>query len=156
MTFDINFLELGDEIPPVPQLPPNLEFVLWRRTGNLFFSAGHVPQWGTEFHYVGKVGSKLTVAEGSAAARLTTLNLMQSLRQTLGTLNAVIQVIDVFGMVNSAPGFTEQSNVINGCSKCLVEVFGNAGRHTRMAVGAAELPFGVAVEIKMIVEVSGS
>lgn len=156
MSFDSNFLELGDEIPPVPQLPPNLEFVLWRRTGNLFFSAGHVPQWGREFRYVGKVGSQFTVAEGSAAARLTTLNLMQSLRQTLGTLDMVKQVIDVFSMVNSAPGFTEQPSIINGCSKCLVEVFGDAGQHTRMAVGVQELPFGVAVEIKMIVEVSSN
>jgi enamine deaminase RidA (YjgF/YER057c/UK114 family) len=154
MSFDKKFLELGDEVPPVPQLPPNLEFVLWRRTGNLCFSAGHVPQWGREFRYVGKVGSEFTVAEGSAAARLTTLNLLQSLRQALGTLDAVIQVIDVMGLVNSAPGFTEQPNVINGCSKCLVEIFGNAGKHSRVAIGAAELPFGIAVEIKMVVEIA--
>jgi enamine deaminase RidA (YjgF/YER057c/UK114 family) len=154
MSFDKKFLELGDEIPPIPQLPPNLEFVLWRRYENLFFSAGHVPQWGTEFRYLGKVGSEFTVAQGSDAARLTTLNLLQSLRQSLGTLDTVIQVVDVLGMVNSAPGFTEQPNVINGCSKCLVQVFGESGRHTRMAVGAAELPFSVAVEIKMVVEIA--
>jgi enamine deaminase RidA (YjgF/YER057c/UK114 family) len=154
MSFDKKFLELGDEIPPMPQLPANLEFVLWRRSGNLCFSAGHVPQWGTEFRYVGKVGSEYTLAEGSAAARLTTLNLLQSLRQTLGTLDIVTQVIDVVGLVNSAPGFIQQPKVINGCSKCLVEIFGNAGKHSRMAVGAPELPFGVAVEIKMVVEVA--
>lgn len=152
MSFDKKFIELGDEIPPIPQLPSNLEFVQWRRAGNLIFSAGHGPQWGKEFRYIGKVGRELTVEDGTAAARLTTLNLLQSLRQAINTLDAVIQVVDVEGMVNSAPGFTEQPQVINGCSKCLFEIFGKAGQHSRMAIGAAELPFGIAVEIKMVVE----
>ncbi len=154
MGFDQKFLQLNEELPPLPQLPPNLEFVLWHRTGNLLFSSGHAPQWGREFRYTGKIDSQLTVTEGIAAARLTTLNLLQSLRQTLGKLDAVIQVVDVFGVVNSSPGFTQQSQVINGCSKCLVEVFSDAGRHSRMAIGVAELPFNIAVEIKMVVEVS--
>ena len=154
MVFDEKFLQLGDELPPLPQLPSNLEFVLWRKTGNLYFSAGHAPQWGSEFRYLGKVGKDLTVAEGFAAARLTTLNLLQSLRQSLGSLDKVIGVIDLFGVVNSASGFTQQSEVINGCSQCLVEIFGDAGRHSRMAIGVAELPFNIAVEIKLVVEVS--
>ena len=154
MVFDEKFLQLGDELPPLPQLPPNLEFVLWRKTGNLYFSAGHAPQWGSEFRYLGKVGRDLTVAEGVAAARLTTLNLLQSLRQTLGSLDKVIGVIDLFGVVNSASNFTQQSEVINGCSQCLVEIFSDAGRHSRMAIGVPELPFNIAVEIKLVVEVS--
>ncbi|MGK7939040.1 MAG: RidA family protein [Crocosphaera sp.] len=154
MVFDEKFLKLGDELPPLPQLPPNLDFVLWRKTGNLYFSAGHAPQWGTEFRYVGKVGKDLTLGEGVAAARLTTLNLLQSLRQSLGSLDKVIRVIDLFGVVNSASNFTQQSEVINGGSQCLVEIFGDLGKHSRMAMGVPELPFNIAVEIKLIVELS--
>ena len=157
MTFEETFLLLGDEIPPLVAAPPELPYLYWRRAGNLLFLSGHAPRWGrTDFRYTGKVGRDLTIEDGYAAARLTALNLLQSVRQALGGLNDVVQIVDVFGVVNSAPGFTEQSKVMNGFSDCMVEIFGEAGKHSRMAIGGAELPFNIAVEIKMVVEVGSA
>ena len=154
MTFAAKFLELGDAIPPLVLIPAESTYLYWRRSGNLLFLSGHAPRWGrTDFRYIGKVGKDLTVEEGYAAARLTALNLLQTVRQAIGSLNEVAQIVDVFGVVNSAAGFTEQSKVLNGFSDCMLEIFGEAGKHSRMAIGAAELPFNIAVEIKMVVEV---
>jgi enamine deaminase RidA (YjgF/YER057c/UK114 family) len=153
--FEEKFLALGDSIPPLVQIPSDSTYAYWRRSGNLLFLAGHAPRWGrTDFRYTGKIGSDLTVADGYAAARLTGLNLLQTTRDALGTLNNVVQIVDVFGVVNSAPGFTEQSKVLNGFSDLMVDIFGDAGKHSRMAIGGAELPFNIAVEIKMTVEVA--
>jgi enamine deaminase RidA (YjgF/YER057c/UK114 family) len=154
MTFEDRFLELNDAIPPPVPAPPESSYLYWRRSGDLLFLSGHAPRWGrTDFRYTGKVGKDLTIEDGYAAARLTALNLLQTVRQALGSLNAVVQIVDVFGVVNSAPGFTEQSKVMNGFSDCMLEVFGEAGKHSRMAIGGAELPFNIAVEIKMVIEV---
>jgi enamine deaminase RidA (YjgF/YER057c/UK114 family) len=101
------------------------------------------------------VGSDLTIDQGYAAARLTALNLLQTVREAVGSLNNVVQIVDVFGVVNSAPGFTEQSKVMNGFSDCVRDILGEAGKHSRMAIGGSELPFNIAVEIKMMLEVRG-
>jgi len=123
------------------------------RTGNLLFLSGAGPDrewWGKG----GKVGKDLTVEEGYRAARSTGLNLLATARQALGSLDKVKRVVKVLGMVNSAPGFTDQPKVINGFSDLMVEVFGEAiGKHARSAVGMAELPFGIPVEIEMVLEV---
>lgn len=157
MTFEDRFLELGDAIPPPVPAPTESPYLYWRRSGNLLFLSGHAPRWGaTDFRYTGKVGKDLTIEDGYAAARLTALNLLQSVRQALGSLNEVVQIVEVFGVINSAPGFTEQSKVMNGFSDCMLEVFGEAGKHSRMAIGGAELPFNIAVEIKMVIETLGS
>ena len=157
MTFEDRFLELGDAIPPPVPAPTGSPYLYWRRSGNLLFLSGHAPRWGaTDFRYTGKVGKDLTIEDGYAAARLTALNLLQSVRQALGSLNEVVQIVEVFGVINSAPGFTEQSKVMNGFSDCMLEVFGEAGKHSRMAIGGAELPFNIAVEIKMVIETLGS
>ena len=154
MTNEDRFLALGDAIPPLVPSPPGSPYLYWRRSGNLLFLSGHAPRWGrTDFRYTGKVGKDLTVEEGYDAARLTALNLLQTVRHAIGSLNRVAQIVDVFGVVNSAPGFSEQSKVLNGFSDCMVEIFGEVGKHSRMAIGGAELPFGIAVEIKMVVEV---
>lgn len=146
------FLGLHD-LPPKPVMPPGLAFVPWRRTGNLLVLSGHGPQYGKEFRYTGKVGAEVSVAEGYAASRLTALNLMHTVRDAIETLERVSQIVEVVGMVNSAPGFTDQSKVVNGCSECLIELFGELGKHARAAVGMAELPFNICVEITMLVEV---
>jgi enamine deaminase RidA (YjgF/YER057c/UK114 family) len=99
------------------------------------------------------VGGELTLEEGRRAARLTGLSILATLEQELGDLDRVVRIVKVFGMVNAAPGFTETPAVIDGCSDLFVEVFGDAGRHTRSAVGLAELPFGIAVEIELVAEV---
>ncbi|HKZ79476.1 MAG TPA: RidA family protein [Pyrinomonadaceae bacterium] len=154
MTFEEKFLKLGDAIPPVVVVPSESSYLYWRRSGNLLFLSGHAPRWGsTDFRYKGKVGKDLSVEDGYAAARLTALNLLQTIRQALGSLNEVSKIVDVFGVVNSAPGFVEQSKVLNGFSDCMLEIFGEAGKHSRMAIGGAELPFNIAVEIKMVVEI---
>lgn len=153
MTFDQKFLALGDEVPPLVVAPSESSYLYWCRSGNLLFLSGHAPRLGhTDFRYTGKVGKDLTIDEGYAAARLTALNLLQTVRDALGSLNQVKQIVDVFGVVNSAPGFYDQSKVMNGFSDCMIEIFGEAGKHSRMAIGGAELPFNIAVEIKMILE----
>ena len=101
----------------------------------------------------GKVGADLDLAAGVEAARLTGLQLLAAVRAELGSLDRVRRVVKTFGMVNGAPGFNRTPQVIDGCSNLLVEVFGDAGRGARSAVGMAELPFDIAVEIELVLEV---
>jgi enamine deaminase RidA (YjgF/YER057c/UK114 family) len=138
------------------QLPspstPVANYVGAVRTGNLLFLAGAGPS--REWLGKGKVGKDVTLEEGYQAARSTGLNLLATTRQALGDLDKVKRVVKVLGMVNSAPGFTDQPKVINGFSDLMVEVFGETiGKHARSAVGMAELPFGIPVEIEMVLEV---
>ncbi|PYM56580.1 MAG: hypothetical protein DMD79_21400, partial [Candidatus Rokuibacteriota bacterium] len=117
--------------------------------------AGHGPRQDGKHAYVGKVGRELTVEEGARAARLVGLGLLASTREALGSLDRVKRVVKVLGMVNCTEGFGDQPKVVNGFSDLMVEVFGEAGRHARSAVGMSALPAGIAVEIEMIVEVAG-
>jgi enamine deaminase RidA (YjgF/YER057c/UK114 family) len=104
----------------------------------------------------GKVGGDLSLEEGRDAARLTALSILATVQQELGDLDRIERIVNVFGMVNVAPGFNHTPAVIDGCSDLLVDVFGEAGRHTRSAVGLAELPFDIAVEIELIARVRKS
>src|SRR3954451_4426488 len=141
--------ELGIELPPVQ--PPVASFVLTKRHGDLMFVSGHGPMDAR-----GKVDADLPLDEARQAARLTGLLLLATLRAELGSLDRVTSILKLFGMVNCSPGFTDIPSVINGCSDLLVDVFGeHIGMHTRSAVGMAELPFGIPVEIEMIVAVQG-
>ncbi len=151
-SFEERFLSLKEELPPLVEPPTTIRYCYSRRAGSLLFTSGHGPRWGKTFRYTGKIGSDLTVDQGYAAARLTALNLMQTIRKAEGSLDRVRHVVDVFGAVNSAPGFTEQPLVMNGFSDCVYEIFGDAGYHTRMAMAAPELPYNIAVEIKIVVE----
>jgi enamine deaminase RidA (YjgF/YER057c/UK114 family) len=146
--------ELGIQLPAVPA--PLANYVRAVQTGNLLFLAGHGPQQDGKMVYVGKVGRDLTVEEGQKAARLVGLNLLASTRATLGSLDRVKRVVKVLGMVNCPGDFGDQPKVMNGFSDLMVEVFGEAGRHARSAVGMGSLPLGIAVEIEMIVEVAGA
>ena len=145
--------ELGITLPASPA--PVANYVRSVRVGNLLFLAGHGPQKDGKLTYIGKVGRDLTVEQGRESARLVGLNLLASTREALGSLDRVKRIVKVLGMVNSAEGFGDQPQVINGFSDLMVEVFGDAGRHARSAVGMAGLPFGISVEIEMIVEVAG-
>jgi enamine deaminase RidA (YjgF/YER057c/UK114 family) len=121
------------------------------RVGNLLFLSGAGPGPNDPR---GKVGKELTLDQGYQAARATGLNLLAATRAALGSLDKVKRIVKVLGMVNSAPGFTDQPKVINGFSDLMVEVFGETiGKHARSAVGMSELPFNIPVEIEMIVEV---
>ena len=142
--------KLGVELPAASR--PVANYLSCKRSGDLLHVGGHGPVAGTRV-VVGKVGGTLTLEEGREAARLTALSILATVRAELGTLDRVRQVVKVFGMVNCAPGFNRTPQVIDGCSDLLVAVFGDAGRHTRSAVGMAELPFDIAVEIEAILEV---
>jgi enamine deaminase RidA (YjgF/YER057c/UK114 family) len=145
--------ELGITLPQPGD--PVANYVRAKRIGNTLYVAGHGPAAdanGTRPR--GKVGGDLSLDEGYQAARLVGVNLLASVRAELGSLDRVKQIVKVLGMVNCAPGFDQTPRVINGCSDLFVEVFGEeAGRHARSAVGMAELPNTIPVEIEMIVEV---
>jgi enamine deaminase RidA (YjgF/YER057c/UK114 family) len=142
------------------QLPgaaaPAANYVPWVVSGNLVFVSGQITMEDGEIRYQGKVGEDYSVEEARQAARLCALNLIAQLRAACGgDLDRVRRVVKLGGFVNSAPGFTEQHLVINGASDLMVEVFGDAGRHARAAVGVPALPFGVAVEVDGVFELTG-
>ncbi len=121
------------------------------RTGNLIYTSGQVSAWnGVEIR--GKLGQDLTVEEGYEAARMSALNALAAVKTLAGSLDNVVRVVKVLGMVNVGPGFNDTPGVIHGCSDLLLEVFGDAGRHARSAVGMT-IPFDFAVEVEIIVEV---
>lgn len=151
MSAEDRLQELGIDLPPV--LPPVANFVRARQVGELLFLSGHGPVRADGSRVVGKVDGEVTMADAKAAARLTGINLLATARAHLGSLDRVAAVVKVLGMVNSSPGFGRQPEVMDGFSDLMVEVFGEDGRHTRSAVGMAELPFGIPVEIEMIVAV---
>ncbi len=123
------------------------------RTGNLIYLAGHGSCGERTEVDTGKLGQDLTVEQGYQAARRVGLCLLATLKDAVGDLSKVTQIVEVTGMVNSAPDFYDQPKVVNGCSDLLVEVFGEKGKHARAAVGMASLPGNITVEIKMVVEV---
>lgn len=142
--------ELGIKLYEMP--PPSANFVRAVTTGNLVFMAGHGPSKGDGTSVKGKLGVDLTIDEGYEAARYCGIALLSSLKKEIGDLNKVKRIVKVLGMVNSDPGFIDQPKVVNGFSDLMVEVFGENGKHARAAVGMAELPSNIAVEIEMIVE----
>lgn len=141
--------ELGIELPEPVQ--PIASYVRWVQTGNLLFISGTGP---SDTAPRGKVDADVSVEEGNAVAREVGLQIIATIKEALGDLDRVSRVVKVLGMVNSSPDFAKQPQVINGCSDLLVEVFGDAGRHTRSAVGMGALPGGIAVEIECTVEVA--
>jgi len=144
---------LGLALPPQLAAPPGivLPFQFVRVVGTRAIISGHAPQEanGSIAGPLGKVGRDLTVEQGYASARLTALAILGSLQRALGDLDRIAAWVRVFGMVNSAPGFGQQPNVINGFSDLILELFGpEVGGHARSAVGMAELPFNIPVEIE--------
>jgi enamine deaminase RidA (YjgF/YER057c/UK114 family) len=149
--------ELGLELPAPLQLPPGvvLPFPYVRIVGDRALISGHGPTNpdGSLAHPLGKVGADVTLEQAYEAARSTGLAILGSLKRELGDLDRIAAWTRVLGMVNSAPGFTRQPAVINGFTDLIVAVFGpEIGRHARSAVGLAELPFGIPVEIEAEVE----
>jgi enamine deaminase RidA (YjgF/YER057c/UK114 family) len=143
--------ELGLELP-LPR-KPLANYVPAVQVGNLLFVSGHGPFTPQGQAYRGKVGRELTLEQGYDAARLTCLNCLASVKNVLGSLDKVKRVVKLLVMVNSAEGFNRQPEVANGASDLLVALFGENGRHARSAVGMAELPNSIPVEIEMILEV---
>jgi enamine deaminase RidA (YjgF/YER057c/UK114 family) len=138
----------------LPALPPRLaHYELAVQTGPLLFLAGHAPLRNGEHAYVGKVGREWTEAEGSDAARLTALNMLATLKHELGDLGRVRRIVKLLGMVNCTEDFDRVPDVMNGASDLFIEVFGDAGRHARSAVGMQQLHYGMAIEIEGIFEI---
>jgi len=143
--------EMRYSLPPTPT--PAGAYIPFRRTGNLVYISGQGSMVEGELKYAGKVGSDVTEEEGYEASRISVINLLSILKSAIGDLDKVVQVINLHGFVNSAPGFVRQPMVINGASEFLVDLFGEKGRHSRCALSCNELPFDTPVEIEMIVEV---
>jgi enamine deaminase RidA (YjgF/YER057c/UK114 family) len=132
---------------------PVANYVNAVRVGNLLFLAGKGPQKADNTYITGKVGKDLTIEQGYEAARLTAIAHLAVLKNELGSLNKVKRIVKVFGMVNCTEDFKDQPKVINGYSDQMVEIFGEKGKHARSAVGMVALPFNMAVEVEVIVEV---
>jgi enamine deaminase RidA (YjgF/YER057c/UK114 family) len=150
---------LGLKLPPPFPPPPGvvLPFQFVRIVGSRALISGHGPQGpdGLMAEPLGKVGREVMVEEGYAAARLTALSILASLQRALGDLDRVTNWVKVLGMVNSAPGFTRQPAVINGFSDLILDLYGPAaGAHARSAIGVAELPFNIPVEVEAETEIA--
>jgi enamine deaminase RidA (YjgF/YER057c/UK114 family) len=154
-------MAMGLSLPAPMQLPAGIifPFRFVRILGRRALISGHGPQNpdGSIAQPLGKVGRELSLEQGYAAARLTALSILASLKRTLGDLDRVAAWTRVFGMVNSAPGFNRQPSVINGFSDLILELYGlEVGAHSRSAVGLAELPFDIPVEIEAEVELTSA
>ncbi len=143
---------MGLALPEVPT--PVAAYVNFVRSGNLIFLSGGLPIDGTR-KIIGKVPTQVSIDEAKDAARMIMLNRLAVIRQAIGSLDKIKQIIALNGFVNSEADFYEHPQVINGASEFLVELFGDKGKHSRTALGAAALPLNVAVEINLIVEVEG-
>ncbi|MFI0395675.1 RidA family protein [Paracoccus jiaweipingae] len=151
MSITARLTELGITLPDAPA--PAANYVPFVLTGNLVHVSGQISA-GPDGLIRGRLGADLTVEQGADAARTCGLALIAQLRKALdGELDRLVRVVKLTGFVNSTPDFTDQPEVINGCSDLMVQVFGDAGRHARAAVSAPALPRGVAVEIEAIFEV---
>jgi enamine deaminase RidA (YjgF/YER057c/UK114 family) len=142
---------LGLVLPKVS--PPLAAYVPAVRTGDYVYTAGQLPVVDGQLLATGKVGADIGAVEASALARTCALNALAAVASVTGGLDAIRRIVKVTGFVASAPSFTQQAQVINGASELLIEVFGDAGRHARSAVGMAVLPLDAPVEVELIAEV---
>ena len=150
-TIDARLWQLGIELPE--PAAPVANYVPFAVSGNLVFIAGQICQWNGERRFVGKLGAGITIADGQQAARLCALNIIAHLQVAAGgDLDRVRRCLRLGGFVNCTPDFTDMPQVVNGASDLMVEVFGDAGRHARAAVGTSALPSGVSVEVEATFE----
>jgi enamine deaminase RidA (YjgF/YER057c/UK114 family) len=138
-----------------PAAVPVGSYIAGTRVGNLVMVSGQIPMAAGKLTAVGKVGRDVSLDEAVRAARLCGLNALAVAADTAGGIDAIARVVRIAVYVNSAPGFTDQPKVANGASDLMVEVFGEAGKHVRAAVGANELPLDAAVEVELTVELRG-
>jgi len=143
--------ELGIELPPVAA--PVAAYLPAVRTGSLVYTSGQLPTVGGSLPATGRVGAEVTAEDAAGYARTCALNALAAVHALVG-VDSVVRVVKLVGFVASAPGFGGQPAVVNGASELLGQVFGEAGRHARSAVGVAELPLNAPVEIELIVEVA--
>lgn len=145
--------ELGITLPAAPN--PVANYVPYTQVGNLLFISGQISKAGDGTLVAGTLGDDITVEAGQAAARLCALSILAQAKAALGDLDRIAQVVRLTGFVASTAGFTDHPKVVNGASDLMVEVLGDAGKHTRAAVGVASLPLGSAVEVDAILAIAG-
>ncbi|MEM9215180.1 MAG: RidA family protein [Cyanobacteria bacterium P01_F01_bin.150] len=146
---------LGIELPAPSK--PGGSYVPYHFSGNLLFLTGQLCHWNGDRLFVGKLGAEFSIEEGQKAARVCALNLVSQLEAALeGQLDRISKTIRLAGYINSTADFYGQSQVMNGASDLFVDIFGEKGRHTRLAVGVSALPYNVAVEVEGVVEVNMS
>ncbi len=150
MLYEAKLKELGLTLPDPPK--PVANYVPVVRVGELLFLSGVLPSRDGQLIMTGKLGQELTIEQGKEASRVAVLNGLSIIRHAAGSLDRVKQIVKMVGHIASAPGFIDQPQVLNGASDLLVSIFGDAGRHARVAVGAAELPRQAPVEIELIVQ----
>ena len=149
--FEENIKNLGLNIPELPKALAN--YVPYKIVGKTMYISGQAPVQNGELIYKGKVGSDITIEDGIEAAKLCVINIIAALKTGLeGDWNKLDCFVKLTGFVNCQDNFTDQPKIINGASDMLVEIFGDQGRHARVAVGANALPLGIAVEIDAIVQ----
>ena len=151
MTIDAQLSTLGIQLPAPPK--PVASYVPAVLAGDLLYLSGMLPFRDGQVVITGKLGDSVTVERGAEAARLALLNALAVVKHELGSLDRVQRIVRVVGHVASAAGFVQQPAVINGASDLLVQIFGESGRHARVALGAAELPLHAAIELELLVQV---
>jgi enamine deaminase RidA (YjgF/YER057c/UK114 family) len=151
MSIEEKLKAMGITLPETPK--PMAAYIPAIQTGDLIFTSGQIPILKGELKYKGKLGAEISKQDGYEAARQCAINALSAIRSLIGNLDKIEQVIKVVGFVASANGFTEQPAVVNGASELLLAVFGEKGKHARSAIGVAELPLGVPVEVEMVVQV---
>tara|TARA_Y100000766_G_C18660168_1_gene484763 strand:+ start:184 stop:657 length:474 start_codon:yes stop_codon:yes gene_type:complete len=151
MSIESKLNELGIELPPPP--PAVAAYEPWMRTGNLVLTSGQLPWCNGELAFSGKCGAEITEDQGYQAARLCAINAMAQLKAAAGDLDRVRRIVKVDGYVHTAPGFRGHPQVLNGASELFNSVFGERGRHARLAVGIDEMPLNAAVQICVTAEI---
>ncbi len=154
MSFEVRIQELGLTIPEPPKPAGHFVPAVW--VGNLLFVSGQIPMVSGQVLFKGKLGRDLSLEQGQEAARQALHNALAAIRSHTGTLDSIKRIVKLNGWVASAEGFNSQPQVVDGASLLLEEIFGEAGKRARAALGVAELPLGVPVEIELIVEVQSS
>ena len=151
---DARLNELGIKLP-IPAAPKAAKILHYKQSDRLLYISGQVPRIDGEISFIGKVGREYSLAQGQKAARTSVLCVLGAARAALdGDLDRIEEVVRVKGYINVDPDFTQISEVLNGASELLIDLFGDPGRHSRTAIGVASMRFGVAIEVEAVLQVS--
>lgn len=144
--------ELGITLP-IAASPKVAKILNWKMAGDLLFVSGQVPRIDNEISFIGKVGREYSLEEGQLAARTSALMVLACIKEALGNMDRVKQVVRIKGYINVDPDFTDVSAVLNGASELFIELYGDPGKHSRTAIGVASMPFGVAIEVEGVFQI---
>ncbi len=151
---DARLKELGIELPE-PSTPKVAKILNYKQSGNLLFISGQVPRVDGEPGYIGKVGREFTLEQGQEAARVSALSVLGCARAALdGDLDRIEEIVRIKGYINVDPDFIDVSAALNGASELFIDLFGDPGRHSRTAIGVASMPFGVAIEVEAVMQIT--